>query len=95
MKKTVKKENVNFAKELSELIDKRKKLEKREKELKNFFKSLLLDSNAMQIGDFVLTLDDCKRSSFDNDLLKDLLGPKIDDYKKVTHYKKLDIKKAA
>lgn len=88
----------DFAEELFDLIHKRRFIEKKEKELKDHFKTQMDDLciTVMMVGDYVLTLDERKTTSIDREKLADELGViKAKEFEKEIKYKVLDLKKAA
>jgi len=96
MKKTVKKELVSQAWELFRVIEERKDLEKRERVLKNIFKVFLDDDTALEVDSFLISLEECSRSSLDKGLLSEYLSEdQLESCKKTTEYKKFNIKKIA
>ena len=94
--KTIKNEqDKKLAKELYEVIEQRKKIEKRERYIKGYFK-LMLPQELVKVGNYVITLTDQERASIDkNKLIADKGEDFVSDYTSVTVFKKLDIKKAA
>jgi predicted phage-related endonuclease len=83
------KKDTDLAAELYEINNQRKELEKREKEIKEYFKEKMGDEQTAIAGNYVLLL----KVSVRNDLDKDALAKVVDlnDYKKPTSYKQFFI----
>ena len=91
MKKTVKKETVNKAQKLLEIIELRRELEKKEKELKTFFKTMLESEVAIDCNGILVTVEERTRKSLDKKELSKIV--EIEKFEKVTTYKQLNVKK--
>lgn len=79
--------------ELKKLIDQMKELSKREKELKEHFKSKL--ESSAKCGDILVCIDERERTSLDKKELQKLLGDSIKEYEKTTTYKTISLKDVA
>ena len=88
---TVKKETSIKAQLLLETIEKRKKLEKIEKELKEEFKNLLGSEVAINANGILISLDDRDRTSLDKKALSEVIDLK--PFEKITSYKVMSVKK--
>jgi hypothetical protein len=83
------------AMELATLIELRREAERREKELKDYFKELIGEAEAtVQIGAYILVLSECTRTDLDKKALMVAMGDRIKDFEKQTSYTKLEVKKA-
>lgn len=83
---------------LFNMIQERRKLERKEKDLKDHFKKMMENSGVtvMKVGDFIITLDDRKTTSIDRQMLAEELGiNEAKKFEKEINYKVLDLKKAA
>lgn len=94
MKHTKSQAKIDKAKELEELVRMRKKFERAERELKDFFKNEIGDSGGIVAGDVVIVVAEKERRSVNKELLvlehgKDF----VKNYERVTQYKQLEIKK--
>ena len=95
MKILRKQEYKTKAEKLANYIEKRKELEKLEKDLKGEFKILMAESAVLKVGDYILTLTDKIRSSLDKKALIEKCGKDfVNAFEKVSSYKQFDIKKA-
>lgn len=84
------------AKKLSEYIQKRRDLEKMEKELKEEFKGLMGDDLECKVGDYLMLLTEKTRKSLDKKKLVAKLGAdKVKAFESETTYYTFDIKQAA
>lgn len=92
MKRTVKKSVCNDALTLLEVIEQRKELEKREKYLKEKFKTLLGDEVAIDANGVLITLTERERTSLDKKELAKVVDLK--KYEKKSTYKVMNVKKA-
>ena len=92
MKTTVKKQTVNDALELFEVIEQRKVLEKREKELKESFKALLGEETALNANGILISLDERSRKSLDKKELAKVIDLK--EFEKSTTYQVMSVKKS-
>jgi len=95
MKTLRKKQDLSLIKEAIEIRERRLKDEKREKAIKEHFKTSL-EEGVYRGGDAILILEQLERSSIDKKKLEKDKGLEfIKKYTKITNYIKLDIKKAA
>lgn len=92
MKKTVKKQVVSEAKMLFDIIEQRKELEKKEKELKAKFRVLLGSETALDANGVLITLTDRERKSLDKVELSKVVDLK--EFEKTTQYQVMNVKKA-
>lgn len=97
-KQNVKHEQSNLdletnARLLYDIIRKRKALEKKELELKEYFKGLLEDESKIECADFIIYKTYGHRTDLDKAKLKYVLGPNYKLYEIITNYTKLEIKK--
>jgi len=84
------------ARELFNIIEKRKAAEKKEKALKEYFKSKCEGDQVIKIGAHIITLTDKERSSLDKkQLIADHGEEFVNDYEYITTYTVLDIKRVA
>lgn len=89
-------EEIQLAIELYELQEARRTIEKREEELKDFFKKRIGNDNGMNAGSILILLEDCTRSSLDRKSLENEFGVyPIKRHEKVTHFKKFVVKRGA
>jgi len=85
----------NLAAELSHIIAERRGMEKREKELKAYFKEKAGDDIAIKAGDILILLTEKSRESLDRKLLTaDFGAEKLAPYIKTTSYVQVDVKGA-
>lgn len=93
--KTQAKEKILKAKELVEIIEIRKILEKRETELKEWAKHEAVDG-VLQAGDVVILVELRTRSQIDREKLIEQLGhARAREFETVTQYKQVTVKKSA
>lgn len=91
------KNNALIANELLEVIERRKALERKEQELKNYFKTHLssLNIDTVNVGGVLISLVNKSRSSLDRNALEVAFGSEvISRYEKVTSYIQVDVKQA-
>jgi uncharacterized pyridoxal phosphate-containing UPF0001 family protein len=88
--KTKKFESIVKATQLIETIEKRRELEKLEKELKAFFRSIMKNENVLYLGRYVVLLEDKQRKNLDREKLSKVID--LSDFEKTTEYKTLSIK---
>lgn len=93
--KTVAKEKIEKAERLSELIELRKEIEREEKILKDFFKSEIDVSSFLEAGNVIISLEQCKRTGIDKNLLIEKLGDKYKQFETVTEYQQVNVKRIA
>ncbi len=93
MKNLRSKNDVEKASELKDLLEDLKQMQKREKELKEYFKNKL--DGVAKCGDILICIDEKNRTSLDKKELQTLLGDKIKEYEKTTTYKTISLKDAA
>lgn len=80
------------AEELSAVIESRKALEKRERELKDLFKVELGDEKVGRVGNYVIMITDCQTSTIHRDrLIADMGLEWVHNYTQITKYKKVTI----
>ena len=91
--KTIKaKSDILKAQELFNLIEARKEIEKKERELKDYFKAM--GEVAIKANDILITLTEKERTNLDKLALTAFLGPdKIHEFETVTEYVKVDVKR--
>jgi predicted phage-related endonuclease len=88
-------EKTKKALRLYELIELRKVMEKEEKELKDYFKTVIGKENGLSAGPVLIVLMDMERTGVDKKLLTAEVGPEVvAKCSRVTHYKKFEVKKA-
>ena len=81
------------ARQLFEIIAMRKELEKKEKDLKDYFRQKLMLTDACNVGEYVVTSSERERTDIDRDGLKLLLGESLRAYEKKTKYSIIDVKR--
>ena len=89
------KNNALIANELVEVIELRRQLERKEQELKNYFKTHLsnLNIDTVTVGGVLISLVEKNRSSLDRKALDVAFGNEvISRYEKVTQYVQVDVK---
>lgn len=83
------------AKQLFELVEQRKQIEKLEKQLKSEFKSLA-NNGALNLGGYTIIISESSRTGLNKkQLIADLGADFVSKYETVTTFQKLDIKKTA
>ena len=83
-----------MAAELFALISQRKEIERREKELKDYFKSTMAEHTLIRAGDYSVILKDAVTSSIDRKALIAAKGEQfVAGFTKETHYQKVEIVK--
>ena len=93
MKNITAKAKVEMAKQLAEIIQERKDLEKKEKTLKEFFKAEIGDSGAANVGDILITLEDRSRESVDKKSIEADMGREwLEQYLKTSSYQMVSVK---
>jgi len=86
------KSDIQKAQELFDLIEARKEIEKKERELKDYFKAM--GEVAIKANDILITLTEKERTNLDKLALTAFLGPdKIHEFETVTEYVQVDVKK--
>lgn len=95
MKNTVKKEILEKAIQLMQVIDRRRAFEKEEKELKDFFKAYLEEEGEASVlaGKVLIVLTEKERSGIDQEMMK-ADGIELKKYETKTKYKQMDVKAA-
>lgn len=84
-----------LAKELNQVIQDRRALEKREAELKDFFKTRMsaMGTDTLSVGGILVSMVSKARSGLDAKALTVALGEdKIAEFQKVTEYVQVDVK---
>lgn len=90
MKTLKSKANVNLAQELYEIIEARRELDKREREIKDYFKSL--GDEPIKLDGFLIIQKECVNSYLDRAKLAAEKGDEfVAKYLKITTYTRLDI----
>jgi hypothetical protein len=80
------------AQELFNLIEARKEIEKKERELKDYFKAM--GEVAIKANDILITLTEKERTNLDKLALTAFLGiDKLSEFETTTHYQQVDVKK--
>ncbi len=80
------------AKTLFSLIEKRREIEAKEKELKEFFKGHLDGQDGvLKAGDFLVTIETKERKDLDRAALKDHLGDRFGEFQKIGTYQTVAI----
>ena len=85
-----------LAQELNQIIQDRKALEKREDQLKQFFKTRMsaMGTDTLSVGGILVSMVAKSRSSLDAKALTVALGEeKIAEFQKVTEYIQIDVKR--
>ena len=83
------------AQELFKIIEQRKRLEKAESELKEYFKAICDGESALKAGDVLIIFTECERAMLDRKLLEAELGmDRVKEFEKVTTYIKTEVKSA-
>ena len=93
MKKTVKKTTCEKAQLLLDTINKRRELEKLEKQLKEDFKSLLGSELAIDANGILISLDERERTSLDKKALSEVVD--LTKYETKSTYKVMSVKKVS
>ena len=89
------KTDVQFAKELIEVIEQRKRLDKREADLKDLFKVKMTNQgiNTLTLGNVLVSLVQKNRTALDKKALVTAYGEDVvSQFEKVTEYIQVDIK---
>ncbi len=95
MKTLRSKTDIDLAIELSHVIAERRTLEKRETELKDYFKNKINDFGVIRVGDVIIVLSECERESLDRKALETELGvDRVKEFVNITTYTKLEVKGA-
>ena len=92
MKNLRSKQNKELMKELVKVIKEKKKLELREKFLKQYFKDQMKGHDLAKVDTFLITLTDKIKNTIDREKLALELGKRIKQFQKPTKYKQFDIK---
>ena len=93
MKKFRSKNILAMAVELVELIEAKKCIKKREKEIKDFFKEKMGESDMATVGNILMTLKEVKKQTLDKEALaKDLGEKEFQKYIETTYHVRFDIK---
>lgn len=87
---TTNKESIKNATALLDIIEQRKELEKKEKELKDYFK-LLTPEGIIEAGKIVVMIKLKSRTGLDRSALVKELGDKIHDFEVTTEYKEVTV----
>lgn len=90
--KSQSKSNIELLANLAECIEMRRNIEKREKELKEALKAVMLEDPVLEAGDYVALVVSRQRSSVNVSALKDYLGPKIANFMVLSEYSILEIR---
>lgn len=95
MKNTVKKEILEKAIELMQIIDRRRELDKQEKAIKDFFKAYCEQEGetALLAGQILIIISEKERTTVDMEKMK-ADGIELKKYERVTKYKQMDVKRA-
>lgn len=91
-KKSVAQKNIEYARRLVELVQKRRDLEKEEKALKAYFKQEIGSHGAMETGGILISLVERERTGLDRNRLMLDLGNRIRQYETKTTYTQVDVK---
>lgn len=91
MKKTIKKQTVIDANELFNVIEQRKTLEKREKELKASFKELLGEETAIDANGILISVTSRERKSLDKKALSKVID--LSDFESIKEYQVMSVSK--
>ncbi|NIQ15679.1 MAG: hypothetical protein GTO02_15150 [Candidatus Dadabacteria bacterium] len=92
VKVTIRKSTICKAQRLAEIIVERRKLEKEEKELKDFFKREIGDNEGLKAGNVQIIRQEKSRTDLDKNALKDKLGNDfLKGFEKVTQYFQLNV----
>jgi bifunctional ADP-heptose synthase (sugar kinase/adenylyltransferase) len=94
MKTTQKAETISKAQQLSELIEKRKELEKVEKEIKEFFKAIIGNEGVLLAGDYMILISERSRKDVDKKSLAAELGERYSQFEKESSYQIVEVKRA-
>ena len=87
---------IECAIELYELTEQRRAIEKREKELKEFFKEEIGEGGALNAGPIIILLENCQRTSLDKkQLVIELGAERVKKFERVTYFKKFTLKRVA
>ena len=96
MKQTQSKKHLENAAKLISLIEKRKKIEKEEKELKSHFKAHMNEIGELNLkaGNIMINLTDVIKTSLDKKaLINDHGEDFVKKYENQTEYQKMEVKK--
>lgn len=86
---------IKYAAELFKLVQERKDLEKRESELKMYFKTKYPTENALKLADIVVNLTEKERTNIDKTAIQLFLGiDKFKSFEVVSTYVQVDVRKA-
>ena len=95
MKQLTKAKDIKKATELAKIIEMRRFLDKKEAELKSYFKDLMGLTDVILIGnDWIIMLDTQTRTLLDKEKLQKDLGEKIHAYETIQNVRILRIKSA-
>lgn len=94
MKRMTSKDARKKAKELATAIEIRRKAEKREKHLRQYFKHEMGTENIAMVGGWLITLDTKTRVSIDREALEFALGEGIHEFERKVSYSILMIRNA-
>lgn len=90
--KTKNKDKISKANELLKLVSSRKQNEKRESELKEYFKNEIKDG-VLECGNVTIIILDAKKSSLDRKGLEQEFGLEaVKAFEKITEYKKVEVR---
>lgn len=93
MRRTKNTRIIDLVETLKASIDRRRELEKAEKELKKEMFNILGEDKALEAGNLLVIVSDCERTSLDLDKVKELLNEvEFESVKKVTQYQTLQVK---
>lgn len=96
MKTVRSKKMIEMVAELAEIVEQRRELAKKEKQLKAQLDVALENEEAMKAGQWLVTATEKTRSSLDRKALEAEYGAdEITRFEKVTTYRQIDLKKVA
>lgn len=96
MSTTQSKEKIEKAQELLSLIEKRKEIEDREADLKNYFKHEIGAGGVLEAGNVIILIEKKERSSLDKKAMEIALGRDVvHKFEKVTEYQQVTVKARA
>ncbi len=85
------KSDIEKANELFELIEARKEIERKERELKDYFKAM--GEAAIKANDILITLTEKERTNLDRKALQAFMGDKLVEFETTTEYVQVDVKR--
>ena len=94
MKQVRSQADIELANELAKLVESRRELEKREKELKEYFKAKADGAGEMKVGNVLFLFTEKCRENIDKSKVMSLLGSKFKEVVSTVTYIQTDVRKA-